>query len=109
MSQCTDLFAHAINAKNMSTVGQTAHVIHKLCTICGYSEHFPRSKRNVAFVNPELLHTKVHAHDQLSKELLQPTLPNGNINEEFTEAYGYNPLDPATKHKTPKILGGLKE
>lgn len=103
--ECTDLFAHSLD--NLKTVSISGNFIHKECPICGYREALTRSKRNVLFVNNLLKQTKKWGADDNRKELIQPLDNKGNVNEEFTEAYGFNPFDERTKEVTPVIQGGM--
>ena len=104
MKLCTGLFAHSMN--KLKTVKTTAEFIHKLCITCGYVEKLPRSRMPVIFYSNSLLQTKRWAHDDNRKELLQPLTRDGDVNEEFTQAYGYNPFDDRTKDQTPRVQGG---
>lgn len=93
----------------LETISITKEAIHKRCPKCGYHESLPKSRATVRYVNPELKQTKQFAWDDNRKELLQPTMADGSVNDEFTEAYGYNPFDPITESETPKWQGGKKE
>lgn len=85
----------------------TPKEIVKKCSKCGYTETLPRSQRNIYFVNSLVQQTKKWAADDSKKELLQPMNNDGSVNDDFTEAFGYNPFDERTKAATPKIQGGL--
>ena len=105
MAVCKGLFVHSIG--NLETIEITKTSIKKHCKKCGYIEVLPRSQRNVYFVNDRVQQTKKWAADDNAKELLQPMNQDGSINEDFTEAYGYNPYDERTKEYVPKVQGGL--
>lgn len=102
---CTELFAHSL--ERMKTVETNIEYIKKMCPKCSYEEVLPHSQRNVLFFNNHVMQTKKWAADDNKKELLQPGNSDGSVNEEFTQAYGFNPFDPTTKATTPKIQGGL--
>lgn len=102
---CDDLFAHSLD--KMVTVGTDKNVLTKQCPICGYSESLKRSHSQTLFVNNTVLQVKKWGHDENVKELLQPMNKDGSTNEDFTNAYGFNPFDSRTKIATPKIQGGL--
>jgi len=103
--KCTGLWAHTLSS--METVYIDSKVIHKKCAKCGYLMVLPRSNRNVLFVNTLVQQKKKLAADDTKKELLQPMNKDGSINDEFTEAFGYNPYDDRTKEVTPSFQGGL--
>ena len=105
MAVCRGLFAHSIGKLEQVELTRTA--IKKRCRKCGYKETFPRSQRNIYFFNDRTQQRKKWAADDNAKELLQPLNPDGSTNDDFTEAYGYNPFDDRTKTNTPKIQGGL--
>jgi len=102
---CSALFAHSL--EKLETIAIDQSTIVKRCKTCGYTEELPHSQRVVLFVNNLLVQTKKFAADDNRKELLQPTDAKGNINEDFTEAYGFNPFDERTKAFTPKLQGGM--
>lgn len=104
MSQCSDIFAHSL--ENLETVSIDSKAIVKKCPKCGFSEVLPKSSRNVLFVNTLVQQKKKWAADDNSKELLQPMNLDGSVNDEFTEAYGFNPFDERTKLTTPQVQGG---
>lgn len=101
---CTELFAHSLD--NLETVAIDSRTITKQCRKCKYQEILPRSNRNVLFVNTLVQQKKKWASDDNRKELIQPMNLDGSINDEFTEAYGYNPFDERTKIATPSVQGG---
>lgn len=105
MGICKGLFAHSIG--NLETTEISRTEIKKKCKKCGYQETLPRSQRALYFFNDQTQQRKKWAADDNKKELLQPINPDGSTNDEFTEAYGYNPMDERTKVATPKIQGGL--
>lgn len=102
---CKDVFAHTID--KMVTIGVEKNWIIKECRICGFTERLKRSHTRTNFINNNVLQTKKWAADDNKKELLQPLTPKGEVNDEFTEAYGFNPHDPRTKATTPRVQGGL--
>ena len=102
---CTSLFAHSM--ENMEMVNITKHLIVKRCPKCGFTETLPRSGRGIYFVNQQVLQKKKWAAEDNKKELLQPLSADGSVNNEFTEAFGFNPMDPRTKLYTPRVQGGL--
>lgn len=101
---CEGLFDHQID--NLETIGIDKFRIHKRCPKCGYEEALPRSRKNVLFTNTLVQQKKKWAYDDNRKEALQPMNPDGSVNDDFTEAYGYNPLDDRTKDKVPRVQGG---
>lgn len=101
---CKGLFVHSIG--NLETVEINRTEIKKRCNKCGYSETLPRSQRNIYFFNDKTQQRKKWAADETKKELLQPMKTDGSVNDEFTEAFGYNPFDDRTKANTPRIQGG---
>jgi len=103
--KCTQLFAHSID--KLETIEVTGRAITKKCRKCGYSETLQRSKHSVLFVNNLVMQKKKWASDDTRKELLQPMNNDGNLNDDFTEAYGFNPYDDRTKSTTPTIQGGM--
>lgn len=105
MAACKGLFSHSI--EKLETVELTRTKILKRCTKCGYQEALPRSQRNIYFVSDKVNQTKKWAADDNKKELLQPINEDGSTNDDFTEAYGYNPFDERTKATTPRVQGGL--
>lgn len=107
MKHCTKLFAHSL--ENLETISIDSDTIEKKCPKCGFKEVLPKSGRNVLFVNTLVQQTKKWAADDNRKELLQPQNVDGSVNDEFTEAYGYNPLDERTKITTPHLQGGLAQ
>lgn len=107
MKNCKGLFDHSL--ENLKTLEITKHTITKRCQTCGYSEVLRRSKKNVYFVNNLVFQKKKWAADDNRKELLQPGNIDGSPNEEFTNAYGFNPFDERTKTATPRVQGGLAE
>lgn len=104
MKHCTELFAHSL--QNLETIRIDSQSIEKKCLKCGFKEVVPRSNRNVLFPNNLVMQKKKWAADDNRKELLQPMSADGSVNDEFTEAYGYNPFDNRTKQTTPQIQGG---
>lgn len=107
VKKCTGLFAHTL--EKMTTVDVTHDAIHKRCEVCGYTEALPRSRTNTYFVNNHVLAHKKLAADSTVKELLQPLDNKGNVNDDFTLAYGYNPFDPtAPNTAAPKPLQGVR-
>lgn len=84
----------------------TRDAIIKRCPKCHYTERLAHSSKNTYFVNNTLLQRKHWAGDDNRKQLLQPLDARGNANEDFTEAFGYNPYDERTKDQTPAIQGG---
>lgn len=105
MESCTGLFDHSIG--KLRTVSMTRDEIIKTCDKCKHVEVLPRSNRNIYFVNDRTQQRKKWAVDDNKKELLQPMNQDGSTNDEFTEAYGYNPFDERTKAATPHLQGGL--
>lgn len=105
MELCKGLFAHTIGS--LTTVKLTRNSIYKKCDKCGYTETLPRSQKNIYFFSDKVQQTKRWAADEDIKALLQPLNQDGSTNEEFTEAYGFNPMDERTKVATPKLQGGL--
>lgn len=101
---CKGLFDHQID--KLKTTGIDKFRIYKECAKCGYTEALPRSRKNVYFTNTLVQQKKKWAYDDNRKEALQPMNQDGTVNDDFTEAYGYNPLDTRTKDKTPKVQGG---
>src|SRR6266568_885020 len=97
---CKGLFDHSIG--KLETVKITRTEIHKKCRRCKFSEVLPRSDRAIYFFNTSVQQTKKWAADDNSKELLQPMTKDGAVNDDFTEAYGYNPFDERTKALTPR-------
>lgn len=71
------------------------------CQVCGFVEALPYSNRRVHYVNNLVMQHKKAAADDTLKETLQPVFPDGSLNEEFTEAYGYNPFDPKSSKRSP--------
>lgn len=104
---CTGVFDHSLESESMSTVDVDKFTLKRKCNRCGFSEILPRSSRQVLFVNQGLLATKKWAADDNAKELLQPLNSDGSTNEDFTMAYGFNPMDDQTKVRTPKLQGGI--
>lgn len=104
MTYCTQLFAHSID--KLETVEKTKDAIFKRCTVCGYTEALKHSNKTVIYINDLVHQKKKWAAEDNAKEILQPTLPDGSANPEFTEAYGYNPFDERTKSATPAFQGG---
>lgn len=104
---CQGVFAHSMD--KLQTVEVTKYAIYKRCPKCGFEEVLPKSRATVRYVNSELKTTKQFAYDDNRRELLQPLNADGSTNDEFTEAYGYNPFDPLTENETPKWQGGKKE
>lgn len=102
---CTDLFAHSMD--NLVTDRIDNGIIIKRCTKCGLIKKLRHSNRQVYFLNNLVTQKKKWAADDNSRELLQPLDHTGNVNDEFTEAYGFNPFDERTKESTPEIQGGL--
>lgn len=102
---CTGLFDHSMD--KLETIETSTDSIQKKCAKCGYTEELPRSQRNIIFFNGNLKQTKSFAVDDSRKELLQPLTGDGEVNEDFTAAFGYNPFDERTKKTTPRIQGGL--
>lgn len=102
--QCNDVFAHSL--ENLDTISITSKVIVKKCPKCGFREVLPRSNRNVLFVNSLVQQKKKWAADDNRKELLQPMTTDGSVNDDFTEAYGYNPFDERTSLAVPGIQKG---
>ena len=102
--KCTGLFDHSIG--KLSTTLVTKEAIHKTCTKCGYVEVFPRSRSEVIYPSNLLMQKKKWAADDNRKELLQPLQNDGSVNNDFTEAYGYNPFDDRTKQFVPKSQKG---
>lgn len=105
--QCSGLWDHTLD--KMETVKVTKDSLTKRCPKCGYSEVLKRSRRSTYFVNNLALQQKKWAADDNTKELLQPMNSDGSVNDEFTEAYGYNPFDERTKIATPRLQGGLAQ
>lgn len=105
MAVCKKLFSHTI--AKLETVKLTKQAIIKRCNKCGYTETLPRSQKNIYFVNDRVQQTKKWAADDNSKQLLQPMNQDGSVNDDFTEAYGYNPFDERTKSTTPRVQGGM--
>lgn len=103
-NQCKQLFAHSLD--NLETIATDSRSITKKCPHCSYEEVLPRSNRSVYFVNNLVMQKKKWASDDNRKELLQPMNNDGSINDDFTEAYGYNPYDKRTELSTPTIQGG---
>ena len=102
---CTGLFDHTM--QNMETIKITKEAIIKKCPKCEYTETLPRSNRNVLFPNAIAMQKIQWDGDDSRRDMLQPKNVDGSVNEEFTEAYGYNPFDERTKSATPNIQGGL--
>lgn len=102
---CKGLFAHSIG--KLKTVTITRTEIHKCCKKCGYKETLPRSQRIFYFLNNDVTQTKRWAADDNTKELLQPMNMDGSVNDDFTEAYGYNPFDERTKDNVPRVQRGV--
>lgn len=105
MEPCKGLFAHSIG--KLETVELTREVIVKRCKKCQFTETLPRSQQAIYFFYDRVQQTKKWAADDNAKELLQPLNQDGSVNDEFTEAYGYNPFDERTKAMTPRVQGGL--
>lgn len=105
---CKDLFSHSLSDRNMETIEVNKDVIKRRCSVCGYEEVLSYSNRQTLFVNDSLMSTKKWAADDNKKELLQPLKANGDVNEEFTQAYGYNPFDERTALATPAVQRGGK-
>lgn len=103
--QCEGLWDHTID--KLVTVFSTAHEIHKECPKCGYRETLPRSDSKVYFVNNLVVQKKKWSSDDNRKELLQPMNSDGSVNDDFTEAYGYNPFDKRTESATPDVQKGI--
>ena len=102
--QCSGIFDHSM--EKMETLEMTTEFIVKRCPVCGFTEKLARSSNRVMFLNGSLLATKKWAADDNAKETLQPLGKDGSVNDDFTEAYGYNPFDNRTKEVTPKVQGG---
>lgn len=107
IKQCTKLFAHSLD--KLETLEINDDFILKKCPRCKYVERLPHSKMNVLYPNNLVMQKKRWAHDDNAKEVLQPLGKDGSVNEEFTEAYGYNPFDERTKATTPRLQGGTAE
>ena len=107
MVDCDKLFAHSLTDPNMKTVEKDGGIIVRECKACGLIKRLPHSQRLTYFVNNNLIQTKKWAADDNRRELIQPIKPDGSINHDFTEVYGYNPLDPATKLALPDLQGGI--
>ncbi len=104
MAVCKGLFVHSIGKLETQEITRT-HIV-KHCQTCGYKETLPRSERNIYFFNDRTQQRKKWAADDNKKELLQPMNHDGSVNDDFTEAYGYNPFDERTKATTPRLQGG---
>lgn len=102
---CEDLFAHTLD--KMVTIKSDSKFITKKCNVCGFTEQLKRSHGLTLFLNNQVLQNKKWAHDDNKKEALQPLTEKGDVNDDFTEAFGYNPFDDRTKITTPRIQGGL--
>lgn len=102
---CTELFAHSMD--KLETVSIDSKSIVKKCPHCDYKETLKRSNSRVLYVNNIAIQKKKWGADDNRKETLQPMNNDGSVNDEFTEAYGYNPFDDRTKLATPEIQGGL--
>jgi len=98
---CTTLFAHSLESETMETIFNKRGVMVHKCSLCGYEEELPFSRGRVFYTNNLVQQHKQYAADETRKETLQPTRPDGSINDEFTEAYGYNPFDPSVPNSTP--------
>ncbi len=105
MKQCTQLFAHSLD--KLETIETTKDAIHKRCTTCGYEEILKHSNRQILFMNTLVHQKKKWASEDNAKELLQPLHHDGSINNDFTDAFGYNPMDDRTREVTPRLQGGL--
>lgn len=105
MKTCTGLFDHSM--ENLTTVKMDKGIIIKRCDVCGLIKELPHSNRQVFFLNTLVNQKKKWAANDNARELLQPIDKKGNVNDEFTEAYGFNPFDPRTKATTPEVQGGL--
>lgn len=103
--QCAGLFDHSMD--KLKTVETTKEYFLKRCVKCGFEEKYARSRKTVPFVSGNLIQKKKWGADDNRKELLQPMNDDGEVNDEFTEAYGFNPFDDRTKSVTPKVQGGL--
>ena len=104
---CSGLFDHSL--ENLETTAITRNYLTKSCKKCGYKENLKRSEKGLYFLNQLVLQKKKWASEENRMELLQPMKSDGSVNEDFTDAYGYNPFDERTKEATPKIQGGLAE
>lgn len=98
---CTDLYSHSFSDPNMEVVEVADGQMVSHCRKCGYYEELPYSKRGINYLNDLVVQDKRHAADDSLKEMLQPTLPDGSVNDEFTEAYGYNPFDKKADSRSP--------
>lgn len=98
---CGGLFAHSLEDENMSVEMASNGMMISKCRKCGYSEKLPYSRSRIFYTNNLVQQQKKYAADETRKETLQPTLPDGTINDEFTEAYGYNPFDASVPNTSP--------
>lgn len=105
MKACEGIFDHSMD--KLVTVSFNKETIVKKCPICGFTETLKRSQKSLYFYNDTAVQKKKWASEDNRKELLQPFNNDGSPNEEFTEAYGFNPGDPSTKASTPSVQGGL--
>lgn len=105
MTKCTGLFAHSLD--KLETVDINKEAIAKRCKKCGYQEILKHSNRQVIYMNTLVHQKKKWASEDNAKELLQPLNHDGSVNDDFTEAFGYNPFDDKTKELTPRLQGGL--
>ena len=104
---CSGLFAHSLDKLKTEFIDK--YFIFKKCPKCNFTEALRRSNKSVLFPNNLLQQKKKWAADDNKKELLQPRLPDGSANPDFTEAFGYNPFDERTKINTPTFQGGEKQ
>lgn len=92
----------------LRTIKTTGKMFVKVCEKCDAQIIFARNSKSYYFINSTVQQKKKWAVDDTRKELLQPLTPDGNVNEEFTEAYGFNPFDERTETNTPDIQKGAK-
>lgn len=104
MKQCEGIYAHSIDS--LITVALSTDSIIKKCEKCGFEETLPRSSNRTYFINNLAVQKKKWAADDNRKETLQPMKADGSVNDEFTEAYGYNPFDERTKAAVPNVQKG---
>ena len=103
--RCNGIFDHSIG--KLETIKITKYEIVKMCKKCGYVMSLPRSSRVILFPSNLLMQKKKWASDDNRKELLQPLTQKGEVNEDFTEAFGFNPFDSRTKAFVPRVQKGV--
>lgn len=90
----------------MEQVSLDKNRIVRRCKVCGYEEAIRHAHQRIAFVSPALMQKKKWAADDNTRELIQPMNGDGTPNDDFSEAYQFNPADPQLAMLTPKVHGG---